>query len=167
MSSRDGCGLIPVTNEGRTIKDVAVRSYCLRQDSFIALQICIEASNEVKTLPEQIFQVLGVLSRRCLPHHILASPKETAHKGNRSVCAGQRGPSLHGVSLMCDSKRVHRQICKASDNKPNRYSLPFFSHQGVQRPRQTTAYADSARQQAWAARAFSCPQRAPSLARIA
>ena len=94
MSSRDVCGLFSVMDEGQTIKDVAVQGYSLRQDSFIASQICIEVSDELKTLPEQIFQVLGVLSRRCLPHHILASPEEPACKGNVSVCAGPKGDTL-------------------------------------------------------------------------
>ena len=81
-------------SEGGTIKDVAVRRYCLRQDSFIASQISIEASNELKTLPEQVFQVLGVLSRRCLPHHILAGPKGSCWPSSGSVFAGPKGDTL-------------------------------------------------------------------------
>ena len=36
----------------RTIKDVAVRCYSLRQDSFIASQISVEVFDELNALPE-------------------------------------------------------------------------------------------------------------------
>ena len=75
----------------RTIKDVAVRSDCLRQDSFIASQICIEVFNELETLSEQVFQVFGVLPRRCLPHHILACLTRSGLPGSSCVLRDERG----------------------------------------------------------------------------
>ena len=129
----------------RTIKDVAVRGYCLRQDSFIASQISVEVFYELKALPEQIFQVLGVLPRRCLPHHILAGLTRSGLPGSGCVLRGERGTEGHALSLRCKLhhfQAIHQQSCKGSITCIRESILHLLKLDGLHQHRQTMAYSE-------------------------